>query len=242
MDGKETTETTPGSRAAQRASTRAAILRAAREAWSESAYEDIGLRDIAGRVGVSATMVNRYFGTKEGLFREAIGTRDPSPPGLAEIDRQKFGPALAALLLGGGHDGVPGEDGEAYDPLRILLRSAASHAAHPVLRDYLEATVIPPLTRYFGTTDTAARERAVLTLSLVLGMNVLGNLLASPPTDDAPGLREPPDPHLQTLLAAMLQAVADTPSTANALPPGRNTNMPTSGDPADPIKERSADH
>ncbi|MGK5440547.1 TetR family transcriptional regulator [Micromonospora sp. URMC 105] len=206
----------PG-RGARRESTRAAILHAAREAWSEHGYDDIGLRDIAGRAGVTAAMVNRYFGTKEGLFREAVGTRDPSPPGLHSISREEFGTTLAALLLGGGHEPVAHGDEGAYDPLLLVLRSAASHAAQPVLRDYVEQTVIPPLTTYFGDDDPAAKERAVLALSLLLGMDVLGRMLAVAPLDAGPPPSDqPPKPNarLAGVLSAMLQAAADAPGTA----------------------------
>ncbi|MET8767416.1 TetR family transcriptional regulator [Streptomyces sp. NPDC004658] len=213
MDATETTSTAAESRRARRESTRAAILQAAREAWAERAYDDIGLRDIAGRAGVTAAMVNRYFGTKEGLFREAVGTRDPSPPGLNSIDPAEFGPTLAALLLGGGHQATSHEVQDAYDPLLILLRSAASHSARPVLRDYIEQTVIPPLADYFDyfrTDGPAARERAVLTLSLVLGINVLGRMLEVEPLKAAEG--DPTaGPGLKNILGAMLQAAADTP-------------------------------
>ncbi|MFF4693251.1 TetR family transcriptional regulator [Streptomyces sp. NPDC001307] len=211
MDAPETTSAAPESRRARRESTRAAILQAAREAWAERAYDDIGLRDIAGRAGVTAAMVNRYFGTKEGLFREAVGTRDPSPPGLDSIDPADFGPTIAALLLDGGHKAKPHETDDAYDPLLILLRSAASHSARPVLRDYIEQTVIPPLADYFGTDDPTARERAILTLSLVLGINVLGRMLEVEPlkaAEDDPKA----SPELKNILGAMLQAAADTPS------------------------------
>lgn len=211
MDAPETTSAAPESRRARRESTRAAILQAAREAWAERAYDDIGLRDIAGRAGVTAAMVNRYFGTKEGLFREAVGTRDPSPPGLNSIDPAQFGPTIAALLLDGGHKAKTPETEDAYDPLLILLRSAASHSARPVLRDYVEQTVIPPLADYFGTDDPAARERGVLTLSLVLGINVLGRMLEVEPLKAAEGDPKA-GPGLKNILGAMLQAAADTPS------------------------------
>jgi AcrR family transcriptional regulator len=217
MTAMDPTGAAPATRRAQRESTRAAILRAAREGWSEHAYDDIGLRDIAGRAGVTAALVNRYFGTKEGLFREAVGSRDHGPPGLHAIARQEFGTTLAALLLGGEHDPVVHGDEDSYDPLLIVLRSAASHSAQPVLRDYVEQTVMPPLTAYFGDDDPAARERAVLALSLLLGMNVLGRMLAVAPLhggSSASAESPTPDPRLAAILGAMLQAAADTPGTA----------------------------
>lgn len=208
----------PESRRARRENTRAAILQAAREAWAERAYDDIGLRDIAGRAGVTAAMVNRYFGTKEGLFREAVGTRDPSPPGLGSVDPAEFGPTIAALILGGGHDAEMHDAEGPDDPLLILLRSAASHSARPVLRDYVEQTVIPPLADYFGADDPAARERAVLTLSLVLGINVLGRMLEVEPLKAAAGEPGVTCARLENILGAMFQSAAHAPADGRTPP------------------------
>jgi AcrR family transcriptional regulator len=169
----------------------------------------VGLRDIAGRAGVTAAMVNRYFGSKKELFREAVGTKDPSPPSLAGLGRAEFGQHLAELIARGGHSAsVPDE--EAYDPILILLRSAASHTARPVLRDYVQTTVMPPLADYFGN-DDHARERAALVLSLLLGITVLGPMLGVEPLEaPAPAdATQPHNPKLEHVLTAMLQAAAD---------------------------------
>ncbi|MEG8279875.1 TetR/AcrR family transcriptional regulator [Streptomyces sp. AHA2] len=215
-------ESAPTSRRRQREATRSAILDAARQAWAEHGYDDVGLRDIAGRAGVTAAMVNRYFGSKKELFREAVGTRDPSPPTLAGLDHADFGRHLADLITSGGHRAAaPDEDD--YDPILILLRSAASHAARPVLRDYVENTVIPPLAGYFGD-DDSARERAALVLSLLLGMTALGRMLGVEPLDTtaAQDGTAPDRRGLNAVLAAMLQAAADTtPPAATPPPPDR---------------------
>src|SRR3546814_8975833 len=54
------------------AATRAAILAAARERFLRESYDSVGLRDIAGGAGVDVALVGRYFGGKEGLFREVV--------------------------------------------------------------------------------------------------------------------------------------------------------------------------
>ena len=54
------------------AATRAAILASARRHFAARGYEHAGVRDIAAEAGVTAALVNRYFGTKEQLFREAL--------------------------------------------------------------------------------------------------------------------------------------------------------------------------
>jgi len=54
------------------AATRAAILRAAIDAFTRSGYDGAGVREIASAAGVTAMLVNRYFGSKEQLFAEAV--------------------------------------------------------------------------------------------------------------------------------------------------------------------------
>ncbi|WP_436500760.1 TetR family transcriptional regulator [Actinokineospora sp. HUAS TT18] len=54
------------------ADTRAALLAAAREVFSEQGYDGATVRAIAGRAGVDAAMVNHWFGGKDKLFSEAV--------------------------------------------------------------------------------------------------------------------------------------------------------------------------
>src|SRR5262245_63605292 len=54
------------------AATRAAILQSARRAFARAGYAGAGVREIAGGAGVTAMLVNRYFGSKEQLFAEAV--------------------------------------------------------------------------------------------------------------------------------------------------------------------------
>ncbi len=54
------------------AATREAILAAATRRFTTQGYERAGVRDIAADAGVTAALVNRYFGSKERLFAEVI--------------------------------------------------------------------------------------------------------------------------------------------------------------------------
>ena len=54
------------------AATREAILEAATRRFATQGYERAGVREIAADAGVTAALVNRYFGSKEGLFAEVI--------------------------------------------------------------------------------------------------------------------------------------------------------------------------
>src|SRR5437016_14641345 len=54
------------------AATREAILQSALAAFSRHGYDGIGVREIAQTAGVTAVLVNRYFGSKEELFAAAV--------------------------------------------------------------------------------------------------------------------------------------------------------------------------
>lgn len=69
------------------------LLDAATELAIEQGFDTCGLREIAGRAGVSAGMVSYYFGDRNGLY-EAMFTR--------ALDRT--GEQLNALLAEGKHD------------------------------------------------------------------------------------------------------------------------------------------
>ncbi len=166
---------------AGRDATRAALLDAARLAFTAHGYDGAGVRDIAGAVGVNAALVNRYFGSKRALFEEVVA--DSFTVGdLLVGDRHTLGPRLARFLVGRRAD-TPAGDGAAnghepgrFDPTLVLLRSAASPDAAPVLRDALETQVAAPLAAWLGAPDADARAHAVVAVlfGVALTRDVLG--------------------------------------------------------------------
>src|SRR5262245_39016494 len=62
----------PPARQRDAEATRAAILQSARVAFARAGYDGAGVREIAQGAGVTAMLVNRYFGSKEQLFAEAV--------------------------------------------------------------------------------------------------------------------------------------------------------------------------
>jgi AcrR family transcriptional regulator len=69
--------------------TREAIADAARRQFAELGYDRATLRGIAGEAGVDAALVVRFYGSKDGLFREVMAL----PPMVAEaIERLADGP------------------------------------------------------------------------------------------------------------------------------------------------------
>src|ERR1700712_5779148 len=90
------------SRAAKAGATRAAILASARRAFAEHGYDGAGLRGIAEAAGVTAMMVGRYFGSKEGLFGEVVTDtmRDPIILSEGNLSRTDLPRAIAEALVG----------------------------------------------------------------------------------------------------------------------------------------------
>src|SRR5215510_9092517 len=108
------------------AATRAAILASARRAFARAGYDGVGVREIAAGAGVTAMLVNRYFGSKAQLFAEVAADtmRDPvilSPENLAAPN---FAGALARALVEVTTPGAAPLDG-----FLILLHSASSPQA-----------------------------------------------------------------------------------------------------------------
>jgi AcrR family transcriptional regulator len=106
---------------------RAAILEAAREVFTERGYGRATIREIARRAGVTHGLVMRHFGSKERLLVQAL----PGPRAIARVvpgDLDTLPERLAAAFLaeseaaGGVHAGI------------ALIRSAASgeEAAMPL--------------------------------------------------------------------------------------------------------------
>ena len=76
--------------------TRAAILASARACFTRAGYDGAGVREIAAGAGVSAMLVNRYFGSKEKLFAEVCADTMAAPMILA-TDGRFFDPAAFSL-------------------------------------------------------------------------------------------------------------------------------------------------
>jgi len=172
MSSPTTSSSAPAS---GRAATRAALLDAARLAFTAHGYDGAGVREIAGAVGVNAALVNRYFGSKRGLFEEVVA--DSFTVGdLLVGDRHTLGARLARFLVGRRSDETTGRDAARFDPTLVLLRSAASPEAAPVLREALETQVAAPLAAWLGPPDAAARAHAVVAVlfGVALTRDVLG--------------------------------------------------------------------
>src|ERR1700704_3725161 len=100
------------------AATRSAILEAATRRFACQGYQHAGVREIAADAGVDAAMVNRYFGSKEGLFAEVIERAFNIR--YLEGDRASLAERLARRMVYGREDIA----GDQRIPLLLMLRSA----------------------------------------------------------------------------------------------------------------------
>ena len=119
-------ESPPGSPPAKRRrdpeASRAAILEAAREVFTERGYARGTVREIARRAGVTHGLVMRHFGSKEQLLIEAL----PGPRVIADVapgDLRTLPERVAAAFV----TETEPADGSAHTPVAVaLIRSAAS--------------------------------------------------------------------------------------------------------------------
>ncbi|MBB4084088.1 TetR/AcrR family transcriptional regulator [Brevundimonas lenta] len=143
--------------------TRAAILTAARERFARESYDDVGMRDIAGDVGVDAALVSRYFGSKEDLFVSVLDSCDNGGELMAG-DRGDFGRRIAHEVI------YEGKSESKLKGLLILLRSIGSTKAMELVQRTGNERFFNPFAAWVGGPDGAVRAR--LAAAFIMGMTV----------------------------------------------------------------------
>jgi AcrR family transcriptional regulator len=180
-----------GPRYRNAAATRQAILEAAKTCFMREGYEQVGVRDIAARAGVDPALVNRYFGSKEGLFSEAVASKfDLSH--LLDGDRATLGERLARYVL------QKQSTGADYDPLVALLRSSSSDVCSGMLRNAILEGFVRPLAARLEGPD--ALSRAELVGSTLLGLLVHRTVIGGAEAADNERMLALVAPALQTFI------------------------------------------
>lgn len=163
-------DTAPATRKRDSASTRRAILEAARQRFVEQSYNNVGLRDIARDAGIDVALVSRYFGSKEQLFQEVLRqdeSRRPLFEGLQAADLPAY---FTSLVM----------DLEASDAklecLLIMLRSASSPEAKAIVSAAIEEAIIAPVAERLGGENS--RLDACMALILLMGSGMVRNVIA----------------------------------------------------------------
>ena len=175
------------------AATREAILEAATSRFATQGYERAGVREIAADAGVTAALVNRYFGSKEGLFAEVI-ERALGMGHLLEGRKEDLADHLARLMVYGREDSRD----PAYTPLMLLLHSATAPGAVKLFRRDLDHTELPLLAGQIGGDDSAVR--AVMVMAQLTGFAIMYQVLRPKAFANARG------EELVTLLSGALAA------------------------------------
>jgi AcrR family transcriptional regulator len=162
------------------AATREAILEAATRRFATQSYERAGAREIAADAGVTAALVNRYFGSKEALFAEVI-KRALDMGQLIRGGRAGLADHLARVLVYGEKDAPDG----LLTPLLLLLHSAAEPRAIELFRRDIDRTQLRLLAERIG--GDAAAVRAAMVLAQLMGFAVLHYVLRPEAFADARG-------------------------------------------------------
>lgn len=153
------------------AATRNAILSAAHDRFLKDSYESVGLRDIAGDAGVDVALVSRYFGGKEGLFRQVL-THEKRPDRFSEPQNIEELPLFLANLIEADED----EDrAQRMEMFIIMLRSASSPQAGAVIRELIHRDVLDPMAKLIAGPE--AEMRANMLLAVLMGIGVLRTIM-----------------------------------------------------------------
>jgi AcrR family transcriptional regulator len=195
------------------AATREAILEAATRRFATEGYQRAGVREIAAEVGVNAALVNRYFGSKEGLFAEVI-ERAFDIQHLLRGEHGDLADHLARAMVYGQEEWR----GKGYTPLMLLLHSATEPGAVKLFRRDLNRTELRLLAEQIGGDDAAVR--AAMLVAQLTGFAIMHHVLRPKAFADARG------EELVALLSGILAAcigrgpagAASVPDADDALP------------------------
>ena len=189
--------------------TRAAILASARHAFAEKGYDGAGVREIAQGAGVTAMLVNRYFGSKEQLFGEVLTESMRSTSVLLPklLQSSTTGEDIAAALIDITRAGAAPLEG-----FQIMLHSASSKRAAEIGRQHIESNHHQALMQ--ALPGEMAPQRAALLLSLIAGFQMMRQAIGLSALADA-------DPSiLVRLLAPLFQQLIDGKPLKNDQRPG----------------------
>jgi AcrR family transcriptional regulator len=172
MTEKQKSSTDQPKRLRNAVATREAILRSALAAFSRHGYDGIGVREIAHTAGVTAVLVNRYFGSKEELFAAAVETAFAERDNLFEGDSSTLAQRLTAVVMTKAE-----KDPERINVFFLLLRSAPNPRAAEILRDSIAQHFERPLKA--SLRGPKAGERAAMILAVVSGLTLFREVLGS---------------------------------------------------------------
>ncbi len=178
------------------ATTREAILQAARARFMQDGYDHAGLRAIAADAGVDPALICRYFGSKERLFAAVLATSGKDPMEVLAGNRATFGLRVARAMLV-----ESSRSSERMAFVQLAIRSSNSPIASKLVHAQIEKQFAVPFADWLG--GEHASRKAWLVGSILMGVAAMIAIGSAP----APG--EAGDDLIERL-ARLLQAVVDT--------------------------------
>ncbi|MGE0492212.1 MAG: TetR family transcriptional regulator [Vulcanimicrobiota bacterium] len=165
----------PGKKKSER--TREAILESARRAFLRQSYDQVGVREIAAEAGVNAALVNRYFGSKQGLFAEVLDSGTDYDE-LYQAAPHELGQQLARFLIEGELTTRSGKR-LPYDPDRLMLyvRSIGCPEATAILRERLARKITGPMLDCLP--EPGRQEKAALITSHLFGFLLIHRVVGA---------------------------------------------------------------
>lgn len=175
------------------ASTKNAILCAARTLFARDSYENVGIREIASLAGADAALVSRYFGSKEELFAAVL---DHGERGVDALGGELQGlPERVAEIMTD-----PEDEGKSMEDILIILHSANSPAAGDMVRNSITERFHGPFAEVIGGEHSLLR--AQLFGAMLLGMSISQDI--SGDFAQTPEMREKVKARIADVIARMI--------------------------------------
>jgi AcrR family transcriptional regulator len=179
------------------AKTRADILASALQAFSRYGYDGVGVRDIARDAGVTAMLINRYFGSKEQLFAEVVETAF-APPAFFAGEPEAMARDAAHNLIA-----LSAPDAEQLGRFPIMLRSVPNPRASQIVREALARHVGRRLAAQLPEPDQHLRTELIL--SVIAGVWLMRSVIQTPALTEAGADR------LTDAVSEVIQTIIDMP-------------------------------
>jgi AcrR family transcriptional regulator len=160
--------------------TRAAILASARRSFTQKGYDGVGLREIAAGAGVTAMLVNRYFGTKEKLFAEVAAAAVSSP---VILTQDNLSATDLAQRMAKGLVAITEADETPLEGFLLTLRSASSKEAARIGRKQITQGQLKALAG--ALRGEHQQERAAIALAIVAGFQAMRQMIGLPALTEA---------------------------------------------------------
>lgn len=142
-------------------------------------------------------MVNRYFGSKERLFAEAVDTAFAAPVVIAADSESLAHDAATALVERTNRDAAP------LEPFLIMLRSVSNPRAVEIVRDAIERHVGRRLADQLAEPGREIRTEAML--AVIAGILLMRRVVVTR------ALNETHPDQLANVLEAVFTAIVDAP-------------------------------